>query len=77
MPEALKIWPTIFFKVVGQVIQVRDTIFDDSESLRIKTVRTVKEIYDASADYGVQCHQRPFILACHSGPPLLLMGFPE
>ena len=77
VPEPLKVGPTVFFKLVGQVIQVCDTIFDDPEALRIKSLRAVEEIDDASADHGVQCHQRSLKLASHSRPPLLLVGFPE
>lgn len=77
VPEPLKVRPTVFFKLVGQVIQISDTIFDDPEALRIKSFRTVEEIHDASADHGIQCHQRPLMLASHSRPPLLLVSFPE
>jgi hypothetical protein len=64
VPESMKVWPTAFFKLVGQVIQIGDTIFDDTETLGIETLRAVEEIDDASADYGIQSHQRPLVLAC-------------
>jgi hypothetical protein len=76
VPEPLKVGPTDFIKFLGQVIEVGDTIFDDPEALRIKSLRTVEEIHNASADHGIQCHQRPLMLASHSRPPLLLVGFP-
>jgi hypothetical protein len=56
VPEPLKVWPTAFFKLVGQVIQVGDTIFDDGEPLGIKSLSTIEEIHHASADHGIQCH---------------------
>jgi hypothetical protein len=76
VPEPLKVGPTDFIKFVGQVIEIGDTIFDDPEALRIKSLRTVEEIHNASADHGIQCHQRSLMLASHSRPPLLLVGFP-
>jgi hypothetical protein len=75
--KPLKVWPTVVFKLLGEVIQVGDTIFDDPEALRIKSLRTVEEIHDASADHSIECYQRPLMLASHSRPPLLLVGFPE
>ncbi|MBK5280687.1 MAG: hypothetical protein JJE16_01205, partial [Nitrospiraceae bacterium] len=36
VPEPLKVGPTAFVKIVGQSIQVSDTIFDDPEPLGIK-----------------------------------------
>ena len=63
LSEPLKVGPAVFIKLVGQVIQVRDTIFDDPDPLGIKPLRTVEEIHDASADHGIQCHQRPLVLA--------------
>lgn len=77
VPEPLKVGPTAFFKLVGQVIQVGDTIFYDPEPLGIKPLRTIEEIHHASADHGIQCHQRPLMLASHLRPALLLVGFPE
>jgi hypothetical protein len=53
VPESLKVGPTVFFKLIGQVIQVGDTVFDDPKALRIKSLRTVEKIHDASADYGI------------------------
>jgi len=77
VPEPLKVGPTTIIKLVGQVIQVGDTIFDDPEALGIKPLRTIEEIHHASADHCVQCHQRPLMLASHLRPSLLLVGFPE
>ena len=77
VPEPLKVGPTVFVKLVGQVIQISDTIFDDTKPLRIKSLRTVEEIHDTSADHSIKCHQRPLMLASHLRPSLLLVGFPE
>src|ERR1700704_3423122 len=77
VPEPLKVGPTAFFKLVGEVIQVGDTIFDDGKPLGIKPIRTVEEIHHASADHRIQCHQRPLMLVSHLRPALLLVGFPE
>jgi hypothetical protein len=54
--EPLKVRPTVVFELVGEVIQVGNTIFDDLEALRIQSFRTVEEIHDTSADHGIQCH---------------------
>jgi hypothetical protein len=54
--EPLKVRPTVVFELVGEVIQVGDTIFDDLEALRIQSLRTVEKIHDTSADHGIQCH---------------------
>jgi hypothetical protein len=77
MPEPLKVGPTAFFKLAGQVIQVGDTIFDDGEPLGIKPLRTIEEIHHASADHRIQSHQRPLILVSHLRPTLLFVSFPE
>ena len=77
VPEPLKVGPTAFFKLVSQVIQVGDTIFDDPEPLGIKPPRTIEEIHHASAYHRIQCHQRPLMLASHLRPSLFLVGFPE
>jgi hypothetical protein len=77
VPEPLKVGPTAFVKLVGQVIQVGDTIFDDPEPLGIKPLRAIEEIHHASADHRIQCHQRTLMLASHLRPSLLLVGFPE
>lgn len=77
VPEPLKVGPTVFVKIIGQSIQVSDTIFDDPEPLGIKPLRTIEEIHHASADHRIQRHQRPFMLTSHLRPSLLLMGFPE
>ena len=77
VPEPLKVRPTAFFKLVSQVIQVGDTIFDDPEPLGIKSIRTIEEIDHASADHRIQCHQRPLMLASHLRPALFLVDFPE
>jgi len=75
--EPLKVGPAVFVKLVREVIQVRNTIFEDPDPLGIKPLRTIEEVHDASADHGVQSHQRSFLLASHVRPPLLLVGFPE
>jgi hypothetical protein len=75
--EPLKIGPTAFVKLVGQVIQVCNTIFDDPDPLDIESLRTIEKIHDASADYRIQCHQRPLVLVSYLRPSLLLVGFPE
>jgi len=77
VPEPLKVGPTVFLELVGQVIQVGDTIFDDGEPLGIKPLRTIEEIHHASADHRIQCHQRPLMLVSHLRPALLLVGLPE
>ena len=77
VPEPLKVGSTTIIKLVGQVIQVGDTIFDDPEPLGIKPLRTIEEIHHASADHRVECHQRPLLLASYLRPSLLLVGFPE
>jgi len=77
VPESLKVRPTAFFKLVGEVIQVGDTIFDDGEPLGIKPIRTIEEIHHASTDHRIQCHQRPLMRVSHLRPAFLLVGFPE
>jgi len=77
LSKPLKIEPAVFVKLVSQVIQVGNTIFDDSDPLGIEPFRAIEEIYDASADHGIQCHQRPLVLASHLRPPFLLVSFPE
>jgi hypothetical protein len=77
LSESLKIDSAVFVKLVGQGIQVCNTIFDDPDPLGIKPLRAIEEIHDASADHGIQRHQRSLVLVSHLRPPLLLMGFPE
>ena len=77
MPEPLEVGLTAFFKLVSQIIQVGDTIFDDSDPLGIKPLGTIEEIHHASADHRIQCHQWPLMLASYSRPALLFVGFPE
>lgn len=76
-PEPLKVGPTVFVKLAGQVVQLCDTIFEDPESLGIKSRRTIEEMYHASADHRIQCHQRSFMLASHVGPRFFLVSFPD
>lgn len=75
--EPLKIRSTVFVKLVGKVIQVCNAIFDDPDPLGIKPLRTIEKIHDASADYRIQCHQRPLVRVSYLRPSLLLVGFPE
>ena len=75
--EPFKVGPTVFVKLVREVIQVSNTIFEDPDPLGIKPLRTIEEVYDASADHGVQRHQRSLLLVSHVRPLLLLVGFPE
>jgi hypothetical protein len=77
LSESLEIGPTIFVKLVGQAIQICHTIFKDPDPLRIQPFRAVEEIHDASADHGIQCHERSLELAFHLRPPLFLVSFPE
>jgi hypothetical protein len=77
VPEPLEIGLTTIFKLVSQVIQVGNTILNDRDPLGIKTNWAIEEIYHASADHRIQCHQRPLMLASHMRPALLLVGFPE
>jgi hypothetical protein len=51
--EPLKVWPTVFVKLVREIIQVSNTIFEDPDPLGIKSIRTIEEVHDASADHGV------------------------
>jgi hypothetical protein len=74
--EPLKIGPTAFVKLVGQGVQVCNTIFDDPDPLDIESLRTIEKIHDASADYRIQCHQRPLVLVSYLRPSLLLVGSP-
>jgi hypothetical protein len=75
--EALKVGQAVFVKLVSQVIQICNTIFDDSDPLGIKPIRAIEKIHDAPADHGIECHQRSLLLASHLRPPLLFVGFPE
>jgi len=75
--EPLKVGQAVFVKLAGQVIQICNTIFDDSDPLGIKTLRAIEEIHDASADHGVESHQLSLLLASHLRPSLFLVGFPE
>src|ERR1041384_3995087 len=77
MPEPLKIGLTTVFKLVSQVIQIGYTILNDRNPLSIKPNGAIEEIYHASADHRIQCHQWPLILASHMRPALLLVGFPK
>ncbi len=77
LSEPLKVGLAVFVKLIGQVIQVRNTIFDYPDPLGIKPLRAIEEIHDASADHGIQRHQRPLVLASYVRPPFLLVGFPE
>ena len=77
LSEPLKVGPAVFVKLAGQVIQVCNTIFEDADPLGVKSSRAVEEIHDASADHGIQCHERPLKLAIHLRPPLFLVSRPE
>ena len=77
VPEPLKVGPTAFFKLVSQVIQVGDTIFNDPDPLGIKPNGTIEKIHHASADNRIQCHQRSLMLASYLRPLLLLVDFPK
>jgi hypothetical protein len=77
VPEPLKVWPTVLFKFVGQVIQVGDTIFEDPDPLGVKSFGTIEEIHHAPADHCIQGHQRSLMPVSHLRPSLLLVGFPE
>ena len=77
VPEPLKVWPTAFFKFVGQIIQIGNTIFEDPDPLGIKSFGTIEEIYDAPADHCIEGHQRSLVPVSHLRPSLLLVGFPE
>jgi len=77
LSESFKVGLAVFIKLVGQIVQLCNAIFDDPDPLSIKALRTIEEIYDASADHGIQCHQRPLVLTSHLRPPHLLVGFPE
>ena len=77
MPEPLKVWPTAFFKFVGQIIQIGDTIFEDPDPLGIKSFGTIEEINDAPADHCIEGHQRSLVPVSHLRPSLLFVGFPE
>jgi hypothetical protein len=75
--ESLKIGPAVFVKLVGQAIEIGNTIFEDHEALGIKAFRTIEEIHHTSTDHRIQRHQRPLMLAFHVRPLCLLVGFPE
>jgi hypothetical protein len=77
LSEPLKVGLTVFVKFAGQAIQVCHTIFEDADPLGVKPSRAVEEIHDASADHGIQCHERPLKLAVHLRPPLFLVSRPE
>jgi len=77
VPESLKVWPTAFFKFVGQVIQVGDTIFKDTDPLGVESFGAIEEIHHAPADHCIQGHQRSLMPVSHLRPSLLLVGFPE
>lgn len=77
VPEPLKVWPTAFFKFVGQVIQIGDTIFEDRDPLGVKAFRAIEEIHHAPADHCIEGHQRSLVQVSHLRPSFLLVGFPE
>jgi len=77
VPESLKVWPTAFFKFVGHVIQVGDTIFEDSNPPGIKSFGTIEEIHHAPTDHCIQGHQWSLVPVSHMRPSFLLVGFPE
>jgi hypothetical protein len=77
LPEPLKVWTTALFKLVVQVVQVGDTIFEDPDPLGIKSLGTIEEIHHASADHCIQGHQRSLVLVSHLRPSFLLVGFPK
>jgi hypothetical protein len=77
LTEPLKVGPAVFVKLAGQVIQVCHTIFKDADPLGVKPLRAVEEIHDASADHGIQCHERPLKMAVHLRPPFFLVSCPE
>ncbi len=76
-PEPVKVGPTIFVQFVGQVIEICHAIFDDPDPFGIKSLRTIEEVHDASADHCIQCHQWPLVRASHVRPPFIFVGFPE
>jgi len=77
VPEPLKVWPTAFFKFVGQGIEIGDTIFKNPDPLGIKPFGALEEIHDASTDHGIQGHQRSLVPVSHVRPSFLFVGFPE
>jgi hypothetical protein len=76
-PEPVKVGPTIFVQFVGQAIEICNAILDDSDPLGIKSLRTIEEVHNASADYCIQRHQWPLVLVSHLRPPFIFVGFPE
>jgi len=77
LSESLKVGLAVFVELVGQVIQICKAIFDDFDPLGIKSLRAIEEIHGASADHGIQCHQRSLMQASHSRPSLFLVEVPE
>jgi len=77
VPETLKIGPAFFVQFIGQAVQVGDTIFEDIDSLGIEPFRTIKEIYNTSADHRIKGHEWTFILALHVRPSVILMCVPK
>ena len=75
--ESLKIGPAIFVKLVGQAIEIGNTIFENHEALGIKAFRTIEEIHYTSTDHRIQRHQRPLMLALHVRPLCLPCGLPR
>jgi hypothetical protein len=75
VPEPLKVWPTAFFKFVGQIIQIGDTIFEDPDPLGVKAFRAIEEIHHAPADHCIEGHQRSLVQVSYLRPSLLLVGF--
>ena len=76
-PEPVKVGPTIFIQFVGQAIEIGNAILDDPDPLGIKSLRTIEEVHDASADYCIQCHQWPLVPVSHLRPPFFFVGLPE
>lgn len=77
LSESFKVGLAVFIKLVGQIVQICNAIFDDPDPLSIKALRAIEEIHNASADHGIQCHQRPLVLTSHLRPTRLFVGFPE
>ena len=77
LSEPLKVGLTVFVELVGQVIQICKAIFDDFDPLGIKSFRAIEEIHSASADHGIQCHQRSLVQASYVRPSLFFVEVPE
>jgi hypothetical protein len=63
MPETLKIMSGVFIKLIRESLEVCQAVSDNRPALGIKTLGGIEIVDNASTNYRVQRHQRPFLIA--------------